>query len=108
MIVRRILMAAAMTAAVAFTITSAAARADECDDIMDALKKLNERVMNAKDDVKTVPAVCAAIGQVMGILKASRETAAECYDDGNKRSNILRTFDRATKDMEAQLDSTCK
>ena len=32
---------AAMTAAVAFTITSAAARADECDDIMDALKKLN-------------------------------------------------------------------
>ena len=75
---------------------------------MDAVKKLNERVMNSKDDAKTTPAVCAAIGQVVGIMKAGREVAAECYDEGSKRDTILLALDKATKEMDGQLDSLCK
>jgi hypothetical protein len=84
MTIRRVLTTAAIAVAMAFTVAATTAQADDCDDIMDALKKLGERVMNYKDDAKTPLAVCGAVGQVLGILKASREAAAECYDEGDK------------------------
>jgi hypothetical protein len=104
--IRKSFAMAAFVAAIA--VAAIPARADDCDDIMDALKKLNERIMNSKDDAKTVPAICAAIGQVLGVVKAAREAAAECYDDGRKRDDILATFDKTTKEMDGQLDQTCK
>lgn len=93
----------------AFAVDTACAQDDEkeCDDIMDELKKLSERFMNTTEP-KGVGPVCAATGQLLGIMKASREVAAECYDEGRKRDQILLTFDRATKDMEAKIDSVCK
>ena len=63
--------------------------------------------MNTSDP-KGVGPVCAATGQLLGIIKASREVAAECYEDGKKRDNILLTFDKAAKDMEAKINSVCK
>jgi hypothetical protein len=99
---------AAIAVAMAFTVAATTAQADDCDDIMDALKKLGERVMNYKDDAKTPLAVCGAVGQVLGILKASREAAAECYDEGDKRSKILLDLDKVNKEMESQVDSLCK
>ena len=102
------ILRAAVVAAVALTFAANASQADDCDDIMDALKKLNERVINSKDDAKTPLAICAAIGQVLGIIKSSREAAAECYDEGRKRDNILVTFDKASKEMEGQIDGVCK
>jgi hypothetical protein len=45
---------------------------------------------------------------VLGIIKATREVAAECYDDGKKRTDILLNFDKAAKEMEGQIDSVCK
>jgi hypothetical protein len=80
---------------------------EDCDNIMDELKKLAERVMNTNDP-KAVGPVCAATGQLLGIIKASREVAAECYDEGKKRDRILVTFDRASKEMEEKIDSVCK
>ena len=99
----------AIAAAMAFTLGAACAQDDEkeCDDIMDELKKLAERLMNASEP-KGVGPVCAATGQLLGIIKASREVAAECYDEGRKRDRILLTFDKATKDMEGKIDSVCK
>ena len=79
----------------------------DCDNIMDELKKLAERLMNTNDP-KEVGPVCAATGQLLGIIKASREVAAECYDEGRKRSQLLVTFDRATKEMEGKIDEVCK
>jgi hypothetical protein len=102
----RIAAATAMIACLAV----GAARADDdqdCDNIMDELKKLSERLMNTTDP-KGVGPVCAATGQLLGIIKASREVAAECYDEGRKRDQILLTFDKATKDMESKIDSVCK
>ena len=79
----------------------------DCDNIMDELKKLAERLMNTADP-KGVGPICAATGQLLGIIKASREVAAECYDEGRKRSQLLQTFDKATKDMEGKIDEVCK
>ena len=102
--------AAAATAAVLFIAVGAARAQDddkECDDIMDELKKLTERLMNTTEP-KGIGPVCAATGQLLGIIKASREVAAECYDEGRKRDQILLTFDKASKEMESKIDSVCK
>lgn len=98
-----------IAAATVFTLGVACAQDDEkdCDDIMDELKKLAERLMNTNDP-KGVGPVCAATGQLLGILKASREVAAECYEEGRKRDQLLVTFDRATKEMESKIDSVCQ
>jgi len=100
---------AAIAAATALTIGTACAQDDdkECDDIMGELKKLAERFMNTAEP-KGVGPVCAATGQLLGIMKSSREVAAECYDEGRKRDQLLLTFDKATKDMEGKIDSVCK
>jgi hypothetical protein len=106
--IRAIVGAAMLTAAVMFVTGSARADDDQdCDNIQDELKKLAERVMNANDP-KAIGPVCAATGQLLGIMKASREVAAECYDEGKKRDRILLTFDKATKEMESKIDSVCK
>ena len=99
----------ALAAAMALALGTAVAQDDdkECDDIMDELKKLAERLMNTSEP-KGVGPVCAATGQLLGIIKASREVAAECYDEGRKRDQLLLTFDRATKDMETKIDTVCK
>lgn len=101
--------AAALAAAIA-CLAVGAARADDdedCNNIMDELKKLSERLMNTTDP-KGVGPVCAATGQLLGIMKASREVAAECYDEGRKRDQILLTFDKAAKDIEGKIDEVCK
>jgi hypothetical protein len=82
-------------------------RADDCDDLLDELKKLSERLMNTADP-KGVGPVCAATGELLGIMKATREVAAECYDEGRKRDQILVTFDKGIKDIQGKVDSVCK
>lgn len=100
---------AATAAALVFTLGAACAQDDdkECNDIMDELKKLAERLMNTSEP-KGVGPVCAATGQLLGIIKASREVAAECYEEGRKRDQLLVTFDKASKDMEARIGEVCK
>ena len=109
MSMRAVLKAATVAAAMMFVVaTSAVAQEEEdCNNIMDELKKLAERLMNTSDP-KGVGPVCAATGQLLGIMRASREVAAECYDEGKKRDQLLLTFDKATKDMEDKIDQVCK
>jgi hypothetical protein len=99
----------AVALAMMLVATPALAQDDDqdCDNIMDELKKLAERLMNTTDP-KGVGPVCAATGQLLGIIKASREVAAECYDEGRKRIQLLQTFDKAGKDMEAKIGEVCK
>ncbi len=99
--------AAALTVAIGFTLSGQAVRAVDCDDIVDELKKLTERVINTSEP-RGVGPVCAATGQLPGITKATREVAAECYEDGRKRDGILLAFDRGIKEMEGKIDSVCK
>ena len=106
---RQTIRSVAIAAALVFTLGTACAQDDdkECDDIMDELKKLAERLMNTNDP-KGVGPVCAATGQLLGIIKSSREVAAECYDEGRKRDQLLVTFDKASKEMERKIDEVCK
>src|SRR4029077_16474471 len=109
MSMRAVLKAATVAAAMMFVVATSAAAQDEgdCDNIMDELKKLAERLMKTSDP-KGVGPVCAATGQLLGIMRASREVAAECYDEGKRRDQLLLTFDKATKDMESKIDQVCK
>jgi hypothetical protein len=103
--IRRVGLAVALAAAAG--ISAQSVRADDCDDIMDELKKLSERLMNTADP-KGVGPVCAATGELLGIMKASREVAAECYEEGRKRDQILVTFDKGIKDVQGKVDSVCQ
>ncbi len=80
---------------------------DDCDDILNELKKLSERLMNTSDP-KGIGPVCAATGELLGIMKASREVAAECYEEGGKRDGLVVTFDKAIKDIQGNVNSACK
>jgi hypothetical protein len=108
MIARTIVHAAAMAAVLALMAAGQTARADDCDDEQDELKKLVERVINNGGNPTGVGPVCAFTGQLVGITKAGREIAAECYDDGKKRDEILAGMDKAIKEMEQKIDSICK
>jgi len=107
----RMLRAAALAAAIGLAVAGAARAQDDdekhCDDIQATLKTLAERLMNTAQPQGIGP-VCAATGQLLGMMKASREAAAECYEEGDKRSKIILTFDRAIKDVEDKVDSVCK
>ncbi|MBV8836614.1 MAG: hypothetical protein JO000_08750 [Alphaproteobacteria bacterium] len=103
------------TAAVVTALTFAAAPSalaqddddETCDNIMDELKKLTERVMGASEP-KAVGPTCAATGQLLGIIKASREVAAECYDEGKKRDRIVGIFDKTAREIESKVNELCK
>jgi hypothetical protein len=103
--------AAVVTALTLAVAGSALAQDDDddesCDSIMDELKSLTERVMR-QNDPKEVGPVCAATGQLLGIMKASREVAAECYDEGKKRDRLIEVFEKAAREMEAKINTVCK
>ena len=107
-IVQRTVQVAALSAVLAFIAGGQAARADDCDDEQDEIKKLVERVINGNPNPQGVGPVCSATGQILGITKAAREVAAECYDEGKKRDEILAAYDKATKEMEEKIGGVCK
>ena len=102
-----IVQAVALTALLAFA-AGGQARADDCDDEQDEIKKLIERVINANSNPQGIGPVCAATGQIVGITKAAREVAAECYDDGKKRDEILALYDKGIREMEEKINGVCK
>ncbi len=103
--------AAVIAAALACFAAGSARAADDddkdCDALMEELKSLSESLMNAADP-KGVGPVCAATGQLLGVLKASREVASECYDEGIKRDQMLISFDRAVAETESKIGQVCK
>jgi hypothetical protein len=105
---RTILHGVALAATLGLMAGGQTARADDCDDEQDELKKLVERVINNSPDPKGVGPVCAFSGQLLGITKAGREIAAECYDDGQKRDQILAGMDKGIREMEEKIAGICK
>ena len=98
----------ALIAVLGFISAGQAARADDCDDEQDELKKLIERVINYNPNPQGIGPVCAATGQILGVTKAAREVAAECYDDGRKRTKILEEYDNGIQEMESKINGVCK
>jgi hypothetical protein len=105
--IRKFLLAAAFAAAGALhAAAEPAAPADEdCDDIMEELKELSDTVAKDKGSARTPQAACAVNGQLLGIAKASRAAAAECYDPGKQRDDTVAALDKLVKDMEGAIAS---
>ena len=85
---------------------SSATRADDCDDIVNAIKKVGEAVM--KKDAKTPPAICAGMGQALGLMQSTRIVAEECYDEGKKRDDLMKDMAESAKVFQDEIDSMCK
>jgi hypothetical protein len=108
--IRKFLLATVFATAAAFG--AAAEPADnpdqDCDDIMEELKGLTDAVTKDKANARTPLATCAVNGQLLGIAKATREVAAECYDAGKKRDDLLAALNKAVQDMEGAIGATCR
>jgi hypothetical protein len=102
-----VLNCAAVAVAMALTLAASPTRADDCDDIVNALKKHGDEVMKA--DPKTPPALCAGFGQMLALSQAIRIVADECYDEGDKkRTDTIKDMDETAKVFQAEIASTCK
>jgi hypothetical protein len=118
MALRTILLAAAL-ATVASVGVAAAAPApttseanddddEDCDDIMDVLKELDEQVRKDQAAPKSRLMSCADSGQLLGIAKASRAVAQECYDKGKRRDELVASFEKIQQQLEGRIGSACK
>src|SRR5262245_49322739 len=109
---RKVLLAAAFAAAAALGAAAEPApppNDDEgCDDIIEELKDLTEEVTKDKAAARSPLAMCAVNGQLLGIAKATREVAAECYGEGKKREDLLAAIEKLVTDMEKTIGATCK
>jgi len=106
---RKFLLAAAFAAAGALHAAAEPAPppgADEdCNDIMDELKELADTVGKDKANARSPQAACMVNGQLLGIAKASRAVAAECYDPGKQRDDTVAAMDQLVKSMEGATAS---
>jgi hypothetical protein len=107
--IRKFLLAAAFAAAGALHAAAEPAAPpagdEDCDDIMEELKELSDTVAKDKANARTPQAACAVNGQLLGIAKASRAAAAECYDPGKQRDDTVAALDKLVKDMEGAIAS---
>src|SRR5262245_61918389 len=110
MTIRTVLLAAAFASVAALSAVAepAPSNDEEGDEIMAELKELSAQVRQDKANARSPLAVCAATGQILGVAKASREVASECYELGKKRDDLMAGFDRVVKEIEGQINSQCK
>jgi hypothetical protein len=108
--IRHYLLAAALASVLAVPVARAEATNpdQDCDDIMSELKELNDGLLKSRGAAGTPMAACGALGQLLGVAKASRAVADECYDNDKKRQEQVASYEKVTKDLEAQLGASCK
>jgi hypothetical protein len=87
-------------------IVSTTAGADECEDVVAALKKKGDAIM--KVDHKANARICAAMGQLLGIIQSVRIVAQECYDEGKERTDLMREMAESAKVFEDGIEKDCK
>ena len=89
-----------LAAAMALGISALPARADTCDDILAALSKRADELtkMDAKGG-----ALCAGMGQLVGLMHAGRIVAEQC-----SRADGVKNIDEMIKPMEEGIKDQCK
>ena len=95
---------AAVAAVLAMAATTAGA--DECEDVVAALKKRGDAMM--KVDHKANARICAAMGELLGIIRSVRIVAEECYDEGKERTDLMKEMAESAKAMEEGIEKDCK
>jgi hypothetical protein len=92
--------------AVALNLGSSAARADECDDIITALKQHGDGI-NIKES-KSPREFCASIGRLHGLMVSINEIAKQCLDEGRERTAIMKDMNAGITGMQELMDKQCK
>jgi hypothetical protein len=92
--------------AAVLAIASTSAGADECEDVVASLKKRGDAIM--KVDHKANPRICAAMGQLLGIIQSIRVVAEECYDEGKERTDLMKEMAESAKVFEDGIEKDCK
>jgi len=95
---------AMLAAAVALSATMPAARAEECEDIQAALSKHADVLM--KMDAKGA-ALCAGMGQLLGVIQAGRIVAEQCLE-GDELKTAVNGMNDMAKAMEDGIKEQCK
>jgi hypothetical protein len=91
---------AAFAATVALTYAAVPARADQCDDILAALSKRADTLM--KTDAKG-GALCAGMGQLVGLMHAGQIVAELCTREG-----AAKDMAESIKAMDEGIAAQCK
>lgn len=106
---KRAASAAMLALAIAFAAAGPnVARADdeECDAVVKSLGAIAEEVM--KGEPKTQPALCAGMGQLVALMRATREVAEHCMSEGEKREAIKKDMSESAKAMAGEIEKSCK
>ena len=98
--------AATVILTVASSIGWSAARADECDDVITALKKHGDGI-NIKES-KSVPEFCVSIGRLHGLMVSINEIAKQCLDEGRERAALMKDMNTGMTGMQELMDKQCK
>jgi hypothetical protein len=95
---------ASLATVLALGLATSSARADECKDIHAALSKRAEAL--AKVDAKG-GALCAGMGQLLGLIEAGRIVAEQCLE-GDELKKTAADLDETIKAMEGGIKEQCK
>jgi hypothetical protein len=95
-----------LTAGILLAVGSSAARADECDDVVNAIKQRIDalRTTRKPDDSRTT--ICARLGRVSGLTQAIGIVASECLDEGAARTALMKDAEGTEKALE--VDNVCR
>jgi hypothetical protein len=87
-------------------LSAPAARSDECEDVITAIKQRIDSLRQTRkpDDSRT--AICARLGRVSGLTQAIGIVAAECLDEGGERSALIKDAQETEKALE--VDNVCR
>jgi hypothetical protein len=96
----------ALAAGLLALLAASAANADECDDVITAIKQRIDglRATRKSDDSRTT--ICARLGRVSGLTQAIGIVGAECLDEGARRNALIKDTQETEKALE--VDNVCR
>jgi hypothetical protein len=99
-----VLLCAAIAGAV-LTMAATVTWADECEDIVAALNKRMDQIRSARKEGDSRTIICARLGRVSGMTQAVGIVAEECFDEGPKRDELIKSSAEWEKALE--VDNVC-
>jgi ABC-type dipeptide/oligopeptide/nickel transport system permease subunit len=96
----------AVAAAALFGLAAGARAADECDKITENIKAMIGKI----DDkaAKTEAGKCAAMGQMLGLMRMVRIVREECMSESEERTNELAKLDGIVRGLATGADMQCR
>ena len=94
----------ASVAVVAALVAAAPARAEPCDAMLAGLDRRGEEIMKRE---ATGAALCAGLGQLLGVMQSVRIVAGHCIKDEDKRTKGIGVMNGIIEGIEAAIKGQC-